>query len=292
MISYSKEEWSHRAQEHFQKTSRWTKPHRQRRSLQQKHPIDDFLFDYYSFRPSLLEKWSPGFGVFLKEASPVDLPIPREWTETTHDHHKGITLSPEQFPIHRRESFKWIIQLLEITLQRSPQWGCYGLHEWAMVYRIPEVRYPEVPLRMSAKDLASFVESQSLVCTHYDAFRFYTPEAKPLNRHALEKSNRLDFEQSGCLHVNMDLYKWHYKFFPWVPSEWVLESFILALEARQIDMRASPYDFRSWGIDPIPIETPEGKLCYIESQKSIYQKSLPLRKRLFEFYKNGIAKNL
>lgn len=276
----TKSEWQAKAKAHWERVSEKIASHRLRRSLHQKHPVEDFLFDYYSFRPSLLEKWSPGWGMVLEEASPSDFPEIQGWDQQL----RGISLSLEHFPQHRLNALQWVIQLLKNTVDRPPQWGCYGLHEWAMVYRIPETRYPDIPLRMSHADLASFVESQSVCCTHYDAFRFYTSEAKPLNRYQPTKELRLDLEQNGCIHVNMDLYKWAYKFYPWTPSDLIFEAFEVASQARQIDMQASPYDLSRWGITPIKIETAEGKLFYIQHQKQIHERAIPLRKKLLEFY--------
>ncbi|MES2310067.1 MAG: 3-methyladenine DNA glycosylase [Verrucomicrobiota bacterium] len=276
----SKADWQNQRESYREQVSGWTVPHRERRFNQIKHPTRDFLFDYYSFRASLLERWSPGWGTTLLEASPSDFPGIEGWMTSEN----GIQLSLENFPAHRMDSFRWMIQFLKITLDRAPQYGCYGLHEWAMVYRIDQARHTGVPLRMSPDDLAAFVESQSLCCTHHDAFRFYTPEARPLNRHDASKANRFNLEQPGCIHVNMDLYKWAYKFYPWTPSQWILEAFELAMDARLIDMQASPYDLREWKIEPIRIETPEGKLEYIESQRRIHQKGIPLRQKLRDFY--------
>jgi hypothetical protein len=273
-------EWQHHRETHRERVSRWTVPHRQRRLDHIKHPTRDFLFDYYSFRASLLERWSPGWGTLLPEATPESFFGIEGWISTE----KGITLGLEKFPLHRLDAFRWMIQLLKITLDRPPQFGCYGLHEWAMVYRIEEPRHAGVPLRMNPTELAAFVESQSLCCTHFDAFRFYTPEARPFNRHQPSKATRFDLEQSGCIHVNMDLYKWAYKFYPWTPSDWIFEAFELAMEARHIDMQGSPYDLTAWEIPPIRIETPEGKLEYIEAQRIIHQKGIPLRQKLHDFY--------
>ena len=36
--------------------------HLARRQRGVKHPVHDFLFTYYSFRPAQLRRWSPGFG--------------------------------------------------------------------------------------------------------------------------------------------------------------------------------------------------------------------------------------
>jgi hypothetical protein len=33
-----------------------------------KHPVEDFLFTYYSLRPARLRRWHPGAGVALRDA--------------------------------------------------------------------------------------------------------------------------------------------------------------------------------------------------------------------------------
>ncbi len=53
-------------------------------------------------------------------------------------------------------------------------------------------------------------------------------------------------EQPGCLHVHMDLFKWALKLHPYVPSELVADALEIALLAREVDMRASPYDLYSY----------------------------------------------
>ena len=60
-------------------------------------------------------------------------------------------------------------------------------------------------------------------------------------------------EQPGCLHANMDLYNWAYKLIPAVSSDLLLDCFDLAWRIRQLDMRASPYDLRPWGYEPVRI---------------------------------------
>ena len=129
-------------------------------------------------------------------------------------------------------------------------------------------------------DLAAFVESQRLCCSHYDAFRFFTPSGRPLNRWLLEKGAQPLHEQRGCLHTNMDLYRWAYKFSPWIPAELLADTFALAREIRTIDMRASPYDLRSQGYEPICIETPQGHSEYESHQRRFAEASQPLRGRL------------
>ena len=78
----------------------------------------------------------------------------------------------------------------------------------------------------------------------------------------------------------MDCYKWAYKLAPVSSSELVADCFALAHEVREVDMRASPYDLRSLGVDPIPIETAAGKAAYVKHQRDFAERSNVLRRRL------------
>jgi hypothetical protein len=249
-----------------------------KRSQGLKQPVMDFLFEYYPFRPSWLKKWSPGLGVALELENPSELP-----------NLKGLIigdgvayLDPFAIPEKRKKSFEWILHLLKNTREKRPSFGCFGMHEWAMVYKSEAIRHSQVPLRMEPQELAEFVESRPLVCTHFDAFRFFTPEAIPLNKNQLSRETFVEMEQPGCIHSNMDLYKWAFKGFPWVSSDTVFAAFKLACEAREIDMKASPYDLRSQGLEPIKIETVEGRAEYLEAQQSIFEKGIPVREKLIE----------
>jgi hypothetical protein len=97
---------------------------------------------------------------------------------------------------------------LEGIAERPPLYGCFGLHEWAMVYRTPEVRHARTPLRLAPEAIARVVEAEQLCCTHFDAFRFFSPAASPRNRYRLTRDATDQFDQRGCVHVTMDLYRY------------------------------------------------------------------------------------
>jgi hypothetical protein len=160
------------------------------------------------------------------------------------------------------------------------------LHEWAMVYRESMVRHQRIPLRLSADAIASVIESAELGCTHYDAYRFFTPLAVPRNRHQLTRELTMEFDQPGCVHVTMDLYKFAYKIAPFVPGELLADCFLLAWEARELDMRASPYDLAAFGLPAITIETVHGRQEYVRFQQELSQKAQPLRARLIAAYQS------
>jgi hypothetical protein len=180
-----------------------------------------------------------------------------------------------------RSTAAWVADLLRRTAGRPVQLGCFGLHEWAMVYR-EEPRHDGWPLRLGAEGTAAVVEAEQLRCSHHDAFRFFTAPARPLNLLQPTREGQADLEQGGCLHANMDLYKWAYKLSPWVPAELVADAFDLARRIRVVDMRASPYDFQALDLAPIEVESAAGKQDYVRHQAAFAEEAAVLRARLAE----------
>jgi hypothetical protein len=170
--------------------------------------------------------------------------------------------------------------LLRATEARPVRLNCFGLHEWAMVYRTPSVRHAQVPLRLGAAGTDAVVESMPLRCSHFDAYRFFTAAAAPRNAEHLTRDRQLDSEQPGCVHAAMDTYKWAFKLGPLVNSELVMDCLELAAEARELDMRASPYDLRDYGFEPIEIETAAGRAEYVRPQQLVAERAAPLRAAL------------
>ena len=255
------------------------KPYLARRSRGIKQPVMDFLFTYYRFRPSQLMRWQPGFGVALQGPQADAFLASPHYGRTS----KGITLLPERFPVHRIRSLQWVRHLLATTAARPPFYGCAGMHEWAMVYRTKNLRH-ERPLRLPPRVIAQVVETYPIRCSHYDAFRFFTPEARPLNQLQPERHRIPDFEQPACLHANMDLYRWAYTFYPWIGSDFIADAFELACRIREVDMRASPYDLQDEGYPPICVETAEGRKLYQMYQQQFYESAQILRKRLLAMF--------
>jgi hypothetical protein len=278
IASLSEEEWQRRAHAHAARVQRWTSPYRARAARGEKHPVFDFLWEYYSLRPSLLERWHPGIGLALAGAQARKFLSWPGYVETD----AGVAASPAAFPSSRLEAVRWIRDLLRACEARPAFYGCFGLHEWAMVFRTTTVRHESMPLRFSPDELARIVESLPVRCSHFDAFRFFTPAARPLNRQQPASDTRLELEQRGCVHVTMDLYKWAYKLTPFTPAELVADCFELALAARELDMRASPYDLRHLGYAPVKIETPDGRAEYEREQRALAARAVPLRGRLLD----------
>ncbi len=273
-------EWRERRRAHEERVNVWLIPHQERAARAEKHPVYDFLFSYYSYRPSWLRRWHPGLGVRLTGEGAKEFlqwPDYRPCAEG-----EGVEVNVARLQPHRRESVVWLRDLLATTQTRAPRFGCFGLHEWAMVYRqTPEqVRHNAWPLRFAPEVIAGVVESLPINCTHFDAFRFFTEPARALNRMQPTRPTIPQFEQRGCLHANMDLYKWAIKLAPFAPSELVADCFELAREIREADMRASPYDVSALGFAPIKIETELGRAEYEGVQREFAERSEPLRARL------------
>lgn len=271
-------DWLARRAAHERRVRAWTEPRQARQARGQKHPVEDFLWEYYSFRPSWLRRWHPGPDVVLLGDAARDY---LRWPEY-HETGGGVAVNPAAFAPRRRPFLLWLHGLLRHTAERPPAFGCFGLHEWAMVYRLrpAELRHTSLPLRFSPEETARITESLPVRCTHFDAFRFFTPAARPLNKLQPERATTAQLEQRGCLHANMDLYKWAFKLAPFTPSDLTADCFALAREIRQVDMRASPYDCTSLGLAAIPIETPEGRAEYEALQRGFAERSQPLRARL------------
>ncbi|MES2691892.1 MAG: 3-methyladenine DNA glycosylase [Verrucomicrobiota bacterium] len=271
-------DWLARQRAHETRVRAWTDPHQARAARGEKHPVYDFLFTYYAFRPAWLRRWHPGPAVSLAGAGARDF---LRWPEY-HEIEGAIALDPAQLPAHRREFVAWLRGMLTAMQNRPAFFGCFGLHEWAMVYRqTPEqIRHNAYPLRFAPEALAAIVENAPVTCTHFDAFRFFTAPARPLNNLQPTRADAPQLEQRGCLHANMDLYKWSFKLAPFAPGELIADCFELARDIREIDMRASPYDLRALGFEPIPIETPAGRVEYERHQRAFAARGEPLRSRL------------
>ena len=259
--------------------------HRDRARRGEPHPVEDFLFSYYTFRPAQLRRWHPGVGTVLAgEQARARLRWPHYTLIDRGDGDPVVGLDVAGFLARRGPAVQRIRHLLAATAERPALLGCFGLHEWAMAYRLPAegTRHPAWPLRLGPAGTDTVVEAHRIRCTHHDAFRFFTPAARPHNAVQPTREDQVALEQPGCLHATMDLYKWAYKLAPAVPGELLLDCFRLARDVRVMDMRASPYDLRALGHEPVPIETAEGKAAYVEAQRDFILRARPLRSRLLE----------
>ena len=280
------EEWRVREAAHADRADSLTAGHRARRARGETHPVEDFLFTYYSYSPAVLRRWHPGAAVELADAAGT----PRaEWRwYTAGATSASLRVDVEAMQREKGPMLRAVERMLRLTASRPARFGCFGLHEWAMVYRQREHRHP-VPLRLGQAGTDDVVEAHELRCTHIDAYRFFTPDAAPRNRFAPSRETQPELEQPGCLHAGMDVYKWAVKLGPLVPGELLLDAFELARDIRYLDMQASPYDMREWGGEPVRIETPDGKAEYVRRQRAFAERSNVLRRRILEAWNSEPA---
>jgi hypothetical protein len=270
-------DWTERERRHRIRADGFLAPHLHRQEHGQAHPVWDFLFTYYSLRPRQLRRWHPGYGVVLGGAAARRY-LGASGYGSLAD---GVGVTPAHLS-SRADTVRFIAQLLRATASRPPRLNCFGLHEWAMVYRTPEKRHGQVPLRLGGAGTDAVVDSMPLRCSHFDAFRFFTEPAVARNEQPLTREAQIRTEQPGCIHAAMDGYKWAYKLGPLVASELVMDALELAADARAVDMRASPYDLGDYGFAPIAIETPAGRAEYVRAQQHIAERAAPLRARLID----------
>lgn len=277
-------DWRGREHAHHERADALTAAHRSRVAAGEKHPVWDFLFTYYSYKPAQLRRWHPGASVEI-----LDAPERTDWRWYAAGSARGSVVPDAAAFAHEKPELAGLVErMLRRTAARPGQFGCFGLHEWAMVYRADEHRHP-VPLRLGREGTDAVVEAHDLRCTHFDAFRFFTPEAVPRNRSALTRDEQPLFEQPGCLHAGMDLYKWATKLGPLVPGELLLDAFELARDIRLLDMQAAPYDLSAWNIEPVPIETSEGKAEYVRRQRGFADRGADLRAALLQAWQGESA---
>ncbi|MBZ5737114.1 3-methyladenine DNA glycosylase [Nocardioides sp. GBK3QG-3] len=264
-------QWEPRAAAHAARVDAFVEPHLERRQTRVKHPVHDFLFTYYSQRPAQLRRWHPGFGVALADAPEYD---------GLKGYEDGAVT--DAYVASQRPLLVALSRLLRATASRPANFGCFGMHEWAMVYRLDEdeTRHADWPLRLGPAGTDAVVESHRIACSHFDAYRFFTPPALPLNTLSPTSGDREEFEQPACLHAGMDLYKHAFRLTPMICSDLVADCFELARDIRVLDMRAAPYDLVDLGFSPVAVETAAGKAEYADAQRTFAERGAPLRAAL------------
>jgi hypothetical protein len=279
LLVLDEDTWRPRRGAHESRVDAWTAPHLDRRRRGEKHPVEDFLFTYYAQRPAALRRWHPGFGVGLAGEDAASYLGLKGYVARGN----AVTVV-EEYVEGQRPLVSALHRLLTATAARPAQLGCFGMHEWAMVYRLgaEEVRHAGWPLRLGSRGTDEVVESHRIACSHFDAYRFFTDDARPLNQLRPGRQDRAEFEQPGCLHAGMDLYKHAFRLSPMICSDLVADCFELARDIRVLDMRASPYDLSVLGYSPVRVETAQGKQEYVAAQRAFAERGAPLRARLID----------
>lgn len=172
--SLDRRTWKARESAHQERADALTAAHRERSARGEKHPVWDFLFTYYSYAPAQLRRWHPGAGIQLDDA-----PERAGWrwyaAGTSPD---AVVPDAAAFAREKTALADLIERMLRRTAARPGQFGCFGLHEWAMVYRAEEHRHP-APLRLGQAGTDAVVEANDLRCTHFDGPLQVEHEARP-----------------------------------------------------------------------------------------------------------------
>lgn len=272
-VAVARAQWQAAMRDHQRDVDAWTAPRLARRAIGATHAVDDFLFDYYPISPGKLRAWHPGWQVEL-EAHAGDLTA---FPGTVYEWASGVVRIRADWVARTHDRIRATVTYLEAVHARPARAGCFALHEWAMVLDAPTVRHATHPMRVAPDLVRATVQELGLRCTHFDAFRFFTDAARPLNPQPLTRDSQIDMDQPGCLHANMDLYKHAVALAPVIGSTLVREAFLLARDIRQVDMQVAPYDLRSLGVEPIPIETDAGRAQFAAAQRDFAQRAAQLR---------------
>lgn len=273
--------WRERERRHHETVDALTKDHLHRRRRGTPHPVVDFLFTYYRTSVGTVRRWHPGPGVILENAHHEPRARWRHYRRETLHGRTGLIVDPDSVVSRGGPRLRRSRDVVEATASRPGATGCFGLHEWAMLYRTraDDLRHGSVPLRISHEKIDEVVRGSRLRCTHFDAFRFFTEPARPLNELPLSRGDQVAHEQPACLHAGMDIYAYTAALEAGAPGELLLDALRAAFSAREIDMRSSPYDLSEWGLAPIPVETPRGRAEFVEFQREWVTRTQALRAR-------------
>lgn len=271
-----RETWLAAVEHHEAIIRPWVQPRLDRKSRQEKHPVDDFLFEYYPISPGKVLAWHPGIDVEL-EATDDDL---ESFSQKFYDYSSGLITLKRDYIDSQRDAMTRTVAFLSLTRNRQPVIGCFGLHEWAMVLGQNTVRHDAWKLRLPQTAIRQTIDDIGLRCTHFDAFRFFTDEARPLNPLQLSRADQVAQEQPGCLHANMDLYRIVFTHSPVLGSELLREAFALARDIRTVDMQVAPYDLLELGVTPIRVETTEGRAEFASRQREFSARADVIRQQV------------
>jgi len=278
------DKWQLAQAQHHLVVTDWVNPRLNRRALGQKHPVDDFMFEYYPISAKKLRTWHPGFQYRLDAFGVSD----DDFAENIYSVAAEISVSHEWLS-SQQDAVIAQLDFLVATSNRPARTGCFGLHEWAMVLGQNELRHNDWALRIEQQQIAETIDEVGLRCTHFDAFRFFTDEAKPLNPLQLTRSDQSIVEQPGCLHANMDLYKIAMRWVPIFGSLFARKCFRLARDIRTVDMQSAPYDLIELGVQPIKIETAQGRAEFTQRQKMFSERAQKLRGKMIQHLESAIS---
>ena len=184
--------------------------------------------------------------------------------------------------VAHRDLITGIHALLVATAARPAHFGCFGMHEWAMVYRVAEdePRHPAYPLRLGQDGTdgwSSRIGSPARISTLIGSSpsppgRRNIPAARP-RRPAGVRATGVSARRHGPLQARL-------------PARAVIPSELSRTASRSPATSASstcgrrPMTSVDLGFEPVRVETAEGKRVYAAAQAGFAERGAPLRQRL------------
>ena len=294
----TRSEWRSRADAHRRRVKDLLGGMFYDRKIHDKHPIYNFLFTYYRFRPHrTLERYSAGLEFGLEKHCNSDddgslyLPSSKHFSVKNNCIEMDPVKSLNEKSVTRIRNLHTLLALVQ---RRPPTFSCFGVHEFAMLHSGARHSHfqKNLKLRMTQREIDDVVERAPIRCSHFDATRHFPESALKSCGIKTGPTLRVKNEQAGCIHTNLDLFKFSLRLWPFASSELVADALELAIRARELDMRASPYDLssisdftelgRDFDLTPVLIETESGRAEFRDSTMVLYRDSLPIRNRLIK----------
>ena len=201
--------WLHREAAHQQRVRRYADPYLARRSAGRKHPVEDFLFTYYTQKPGQLLRWHPGAGVVLSGPDAAERTgwkyyrtlddgelaaagLPAGTAAVTFDRGSFLADRREAVAVRRRSS-------CAAPLPGPPSSAASGCTNgpWSTARTNSSCATNTCSCGSAPAGTDQVVEDNRIRCSHFDAFRFYTPDAIPLNSSTPSRENQRTMEQPG-----------------------------------------------------------------------------------------------
>ncbi|GBG30071.1 Hypothetical Protein FCC1311_062912 [Hondaea fermentalgiana] len=302
-------EWTRAAAEHGARVASLLAEGRDAKGgLRADHPIFNFLRSYYFVKSAAdvrkkLTRWSPGALAWLRlgnipdaeqdqtlsalrlERAPQDEPPPHDGRlQDSSSYCRVIVTQKDADALH------FVQGVLQSTTTNAPVLNCFGMHEWAMLYQEADedepfaAQFQSLPRRVAQQDINATVRALKVNCTHFDAMRFFAKSAKTYSRHHdIDREQSFVSENPACLHAQMDLLRHALKLGALIPGAMLANALELALEARALDVAASPYDATAFGLEPVAVETEVGKAEYKTRQLRLAQRARPLRRAMLDY---------
>ena len=171
LIELPREQWLALRQEFAVAAAQRVEPHLARRAAGEQHPINDFLWDYYPFSTGKFRLWNPGVHTVLLDYASSDGDLPAGFAVADSAARFDLCELPASALNRLRSELVWVRRLLSGTRERAAGFGCFGLHEWAMLLgqSDDEYRHHTLPLRVSQEQIRATIDEIGLRCTHFDA---------------------------------------------------------------------------------------------------------------------------